>query len=300
MLLHSVGRRRAAFTLIEVLVVVAIIALLVSILLPTLRQAKEQAKIGVCLSNLGTIGKGTAAYLNNEKDKFPFNPGIPETAAAKASGQYPPVFSSAFGGNRSTDYGSWDDLVGPMQKPLNKYVQPGKLGADLGRTRTMPGPLRVYQCPSDDGARWNLNLNQNLSENYTCYTDIGTSYDENLNWMYYITYVEKFSGAAEVKRAWEIVDRFVPIMRKKGASRAVVVYEDVADYSLSTGMLPTGGFPTSYRVPGWHNRHDYASLSFLDGHAVYTSIDWRKVRPSGTNTHGCTATWVVHHDMGDN
>jgi prepilin-type N-terminal cleavage/methylation domain-containing protein len=299
MLSGSVGRRRGAFTLIEVLVVVAIIALLLSILLPSLRQAKEQAKVGVCMANLATIDKGAMAYINAEKDRFPFTPGNSMTPAAKAAGDYPPLFSSAFGGNRSTEYGIYD-AVGLMEKPLNKYVQPGKLGPDLNRNRSTPGPLRVYQCPSDDGARWNLNLNQNLSENYTCYTDIGTSYDENLNWMYYISYYENLSGAAAIKREWYFVDRFVPIMRKKGASRAVVVYEDVADYSLSTGLLPSGGFPANYRVPGWHNRHDYATLGFLDGHVSYTSIDWRRVKPTTSNPHGCTATWVVHQDLGDN
>jgi prepilin-type N-terminal cleavage/methylation domain-containing protein/prepilin-type processing-associated H-X9-DG protein len=57
------GRRRG-FTLIELLVVVAIIALLVSILLPSLSAAKGMAKRTVCETNLRGIGLATQYYMD--------------------------------------------------------------------------------------------------------------------------------------------------------------------------------------------------------------------------------------------
>ncbi len=61
-------KKSTGFTLIELLVVVAIIAVLVSILLPSLKKARDMAKITVCLSNLRQLGIYEAAYQNEWND----------------------------------------------------------------------------------------------------------------------------------------------------------------------------------------------------------------------------------------
>ena len=64
-------RRGLGFTLIELLVVVAIIALLVSILLPSLRQARELARRAVCGANLHHIGVAINMYASENTARSP-------------------------------------------------------------------------------------------------------------------------------------------------------------------------------------------------------------------------------------
>ncbi len=62
--------RRKAFTLVELLVVVAIIALLISILLPAMRKARDAAGVAVCLSNQRQIGLAVGGYREDHRGAF--------------------------------------------------------------------------------------------------------------------------------------------------------------------------------------------------------------------------------------
>ena len=61
---------RRGFTLMELLIVIAIIALLISILLPMVTRAREMANRTVCLSNIRQLQIGWIAYANEHKGHF--------------------------------------------------------------------------------------------------------------------------------------------------------------------------------------------------------------------------------------
>src|SRR6478609_2957523 len=65
------ARRPSAFTLVELLVVIGIIAVLISMLLPALNRAREQARSAKCLSNLRQLAMATLGYTNFNKGIFP-------------------------------------------------------------------------------------------------------------------------------------------------------------------------------------------------------------------------------------
>jgi len=62
---------RRAFTLVELLVVMAVLAALAGLLLPALRSAVNSARRTTCLGNLGQVGMGFQSYLQDAGEVFP-------------------------------------------------------------------------------------------------------------------------------------------------------------------------------------------------------------------------------------
>ena len=118
-------RGRCGFTLVELLVVIGIIALLISILLPVLGRARDQANKTACMSNLRQVAIAFMQYANANKEKCPFgaradNPGgldLPEDWVHYRQG--------------INNEGLWSSAIAP-------YL--GGKGAGL---------LNVLRCPSD-------------------------------------------------------------------------------------------------------------------------------------------------------
>jgi prepilin-type processing-associated H-X9-DG protein/prepilin-type N-terminal cleavage/methylation domain-containing protein len=69
---HRHPQRRAAFTLVELLVVIGIIAILISVLLPALSKARQRAQTVSCASNLRQIFQACRNYSVEYKDSCPW------------------------------------------------------------------------------------------------------------------------------------------------------------------------------------------------------------------------------------
>lgn len=78
------SRRRHGFTIVELLVVVAILALVIGLILPAIQSAREAARRTICKSNLRQCGIAMTLYLDRKsgggpQDKFPEAAGLPSS-----------------------------------------------------------------------------------------------------------------------------------------------------------------------------------------------------------------------------
>jgi len=131
------GRRRGAFTLIEVLVVVAIIALLVAILLPSLSRAREMSRRTICLHNTKMLGQCWQIY--QVENKGAFISGVAAANGATAADETDPRWLS-------NNPPSWVYFLTttPTSKPVELQIRALQKGAMFKYARHPD----IYHCPS--------------------------------------------------------------------------------------------------------------------------------------------------------
>jgi len=88
---RSLGRVRA-FTLIEILVVIGIIAILIGLLVPMIEKGREQAVVVKCATNLRQIGQAITLYANDNHGAYPrtiYDPAAPLTKGTNPAAASP-------------------------------------------------------------------------------------------------------------------------------------------------------------------------------------------------------------------
>jgi len=251
---------KSGFTLIELLVVVAIIAVLISILLPSLSEAREQAKIAKCLANLKMTMTGCHIYFNEFNDVFPF------IVVAKSGTQG--ICTWSYAGKSTSDF--WKTPASGVfyftarDKVMNKYI----LNTTSVEDNATPETLK---CPSDKQGNQRKYENPNNTDPVSCWDDVGVSYQYNL---YGIgipqTPMETLPRSGEPNPwksdGWARRGRaMVQESQAAFSGRYMMLFEDAVDWA----------FNDTTQEMGYHRKFSKHAAGYLDSHAEYKYLDTR-------------------------
>ena len=226
---------RHGTTLIELMVVVAVISVLVASALPGLGKARRMAGRVACQANLKQLATTWASYTEDNNDRY---------------------FQLRGATRAQLAYGGWKGFWGWSPRPLNPYVGlPAQVKNDLGEATVSEQSAKLFRCPSDRGGP-TVFLG-------SAYEEFGTSYITNA-WLV-------GNGTIPIRPGYcpDLHTAMQPRLAKlkqgqvDEPSRLILM----GDY----GWWNQREITRTQRTE-WHGRACYHNLAFVDGHVEFLRV----------------------------
>ncbi len=226
------------FTLVELLVVVAIIAMLLAVLLPGLRMARAISKRMVCQSNLKQLACAWSMYLDHYDGCF-----------------YQVV-------NANWKYGGWKGIVNLSPRPLNRFV---------GLNETLDGEktAEVFCCPADKGGVFPSPPRE------MSFRLIGTSYQTNI---FVIGPNSCGSFSSQTAELDDKISKRIGRLRISQITAPSAHLALMGDQGWMFQWRPMPSLVKQQWEQGWkpyaewHIKPDHYNLAFLDCHTAFVEI----------------------------